>query len=493
MATAKKEAAKQVAVERIGEKIVIPDGMSFDDAIDWMKKRKQDEEREVRVHEKVDAYPFDGAYALAKALAHKFGWVDLVPTPGFWGSTPPHMVGVEVAPGETVQVPWGRLQIPGVDGYIETGMNTGDGRLIFEIGGVVKQKNKKAVAEIAALTRQFVKESSIYRGKAIRVAFPEAEKEKFDPNNCPKFLDVTQVRPEELVFSDDVNRSIQTSLFTPVEKTAQCRQYGIPLKRGILLEGPYGTGKTLTANVAARKCVDNGWTFIYVDSVSNLKQALSFAAQYQPAMLFAEDIDRVMEGDDRDSEMDAILNTVDGIESKSTETIVVLTTNHVEKINQAMLRPGRLDAVISVKPPDADAVSRLVQLFGRGRIRPGEDLLRVGKLLQGQIPAVIREVVERAKLSAVTRLAEGSELEITAADLAEAANGMLEHLKLLEPRPTDDRSSIEKFGDVVGGHLLHGVSEAVRRFGPVPEYKGNGKLPHTSALPSFASTEPTVG
>lgn len=484
MATAKKEAAKQVAVEKSGEKIVLPEGMSFDDAIDWMKKRKQDEEREIRVHEKVDAYPFDGAYALAKALAHKFGWVDLVPTPGFWGDKPPVMVGVEVAPGETVQVPWGRLQIPGVEGYIETGMNMGDGRLIFELGGVVKQKNKKAVAEIAALTRQFVKESSIYRGKAIRVAFPEKDEEKFNPNNCPKFLDVTQVKPDELIFADDVNRGIQTSLFTPVEKTDQCRQYKIPLKRGILLEGPYGTGKTLTANVAAKKCVDNGWTFIYVDSVSNLQQALAFAAQYQPAMLFAEDIDRVMEGEDRDSEMDAILNTIDGIASKSTETIVVLTTNHVEKINQAMLRPGRLDAVISVKAPDAEAVQKLVQLFGRGRIRQGEDLVKIGLLLQGQIPAVIREVVERAKLSAVTRLPDGAELEITAADLAEATHGMLEHLKLLEPRPVDNRSQFERFGDVIGSRLVEGVSEAVRRFGPVPDVaKSNGKLPHVPALP----------
>jgi SpoVK/Ycf46/Vps4 family AAA+-type ATPase len=71
----------------------------------------------------------------------------------------------------------------------------------------------------------------------------------------------------------------------------------VPLKRGVLLEGPYGTGKTLTAFVTAKKCVENGWTFIMLDRVAALKEALTFARMYAPAVVFAEDIDRSVEGE----------------------------------------------------------------------------------------------------------------------------------------------------------------------------------------------------
>lgn len=482
----RKMVSKDATVAREGDKIIIPEGMDYDEAITWLNRRKTEEERVVSVREQVDAYPFDGAHALMKALASKYGWVNLVPTPGFFGDNPPAMISIEVGFGKTIQVPWGRIQIPKVDGYIETAFDLKDGRFIFCIIGSVRQKHKGAVAEIAKLTRKFVKEESIYRGKAVRVSFDaeDQEKRRFDPNDCPRFLDLSSVKVGELIFSAEVERQIHISLFTPVEKTKACRAARIPLKRGVLLEGPYGTGKTQTAYVAAKKCTENGWTFVYLQSVTQLRKAILFASQYQPCMIFAEDIDRVMEGDDRDDEMDEILNTIDGIESKDTETVVVLTTNHVEKINQAMLRPGRLDAVITVKPPDADAVARLVKLFGRGLIRENDDYTAVGVMLNGQIPAVVREVVERAKLASVSR----GHMDVAAVDLEDAAQGMLDHLKLLQPKMEDNRTQIERFGAVIGEALVNGVTQAVHQAGDLPRgiampdmkalpvHKGNGRL-----------------
>ena len=76
----------------------------------------------------------------------------------------------------------------------------------------------------------------------------------------------------------------------------------------------------------------------------------------------------------------------------------MLTTNHLENINPAMLRPGRLDSIINVLPPDAEAVSRLFHLYGGSTIAADEDLSKAADLLSGTIPAVIAEVVKRAKL-----------------------------------------------------------------------------------------------
>ncbi len=171
----------------------------------------------------------------------------------------------------------------------------------------------------------------------------------------------------------------------------------IPLKRGILLEGPYGCGKTMSANVTSKICIENGWTFILLDDVGALKDALLFAQRYAPAVVFSEDIDRVIE--QRDDRGNDLLNTIDGILAKDSQVITVLTTNFVEKLDKAMLRPGRLDAVISLRAPDADSVQRLVNIYARGLLADGENLIAVGEALAGNIPATIREVVERSKLA----------------------------------------------------------------------------------------------
>lgn len=451
---------KDVVVLREGNQIVLPEGMSFDDGMEWLRRKKVEEDREVAINEQVDAFPLDGAFALWKAISRKYGFAGLIPTPGFWSDRPPAMIGVATSPTTSVQVPWGRIQIPNIIGHIDTHVGQKDGRQIFIIGGVVKQKYKKEIADLAQATRDIVKSESIYRGKAIKVAFPELSPEDFNPtSHAPKFLDTASVREEELIFSADVSLLVKDSLFTPIEKTEQCRKYKIPLKRGILLEGPYGTGKTLTAYVTAKKCVDNGWTFIYLESVADLQRAIYFAQQYGPAAIFAEDIDQVLKGGRNDA-MNGILNTIDGVDTKSSELIVVLTTNHVELINPAMLRPGRLDAVIPIRPPDGRAAEMLIRLYARQLISDGESLAEVGKLLNGHIPAVIREVVERSKLSAIGRLEDGHPLQLTGKDLVAAGKSMLAQVQLINPNHVIPPHPMEILGTAMGREVAFGMVAA---------------------------------
>lgn len=140
---------------------------------------------------------------------------------------------------------------------------------------------------------------------------------------------------------------------------------------------------------------------------------------------------------ERSVEIDDILNILDGIDTKSENIIVVLTTNSLEKVNRAMLRPGRLDAIIDVTPPDADAAERLVRYYGGLAIEPTEDLTAVGRALAGQIPAVIEETVKRAKLSQLTLNNIGSAVtHISAEALDSASFTMTRQIELLaEPAP----------------------------------------------------------
>ncbi len=151
--------------------------------------------------------------------------------------------------------------------------------------------------------------------------------------------------------------------------------------------------------------------------------------------------------------MDDILNQIDGVDSKSQELIVILTTNYVENIDKAMLRPGRLDAVISVLPPDAKAAQKLVRLYARGLVAEQENLDEVGVELNGQIPAVIREVVEKSKLAALRHLEFDSDLALTSSDLLVAAKGMKRHLELMAP-PTEAIPTPEEAYGKAAKHLL---------------------------------------
>lgn len=405
-----------------------PSKMPLKAVIDTLQRKLADEEQDTQVIEWIDTYPMDGAVAFAHAMRELYGWASPVPEMTFFGPKPPQMRSIRTGPNEedVVQVPWGVFVVPNVTGNLKTAAAPNEGRMMFVIIGNVKKKDAHVVRDLAALTRKYLKEHSIYKGKAIRLRTDEDG--EMDPNADPEFLPTAYIQPGELILNPGEGEQIETALWTPIRHTKACIKHQIPLKRGILLEGPYGCGKSMTANVTSKVAVENGWTFILLDDVRALKDALLFAQRYSPAVVFAEDVDRV--ADKRDERGNDLLNTIDGILSKKAEVITVLTTNYVERLEPAMLRPGRLDAVISVKAPESEAVIRLVQIYARGLLENGTDLTEVGAALAGNIPATIREVVERSKLGMIGRDAAS----VSAKDLLTAAAGMAAHLALLKPK-----------------------------------------------------------
>lgn len=431
--------------------IMLPGGMSIDEGMIWLKRQKDEEERTVGVSHELNYSPLDGAVAFHKAISQIYGFSSLVPTPGFFGDTPPTMVGVQVSPTETVQVPWGRVEIPGIEGFLTTGIKW-EPNPCFVINGQVKRKSEGKVHDLVDVTRKILQENSIYKGKSIKVSFEwKRNDEDFDPMaDCPQFIELSGVDEDDLIFSDTVQSKLNIALFHPIRYPEACRAAKIPLKRGILLSGRYGVGKTLTANVTAKRANSKGWTFIYLESVLDLKEGLQFAAQYSPAVIFAEDIDRMLQGE-RTYDMDDVLNILDGVDTKGREIISVFTTNHIDDINHAVRRPGRLDAIVDIPPPDADAAVKIIRRYSKGLLVDNIDLTKVGEVCNGQIPAIIRETVERAKIAAIGRTNGGNiQGQVTESDLLEAALAMAEHAKLLEVSQDVKDDTARVFMEVTG-------------------------------------------
>jgi SpoVK/Ycf46/Vps4 family AAA+-type ATPase len=271
------------------------------------------------------------------------------------------------------------------------------------------------------LVEQELATNSIYRGKAI------------DGQENPEFIDLSGVDPAQVIFTEEVTTQLQANVWTLIEHTAKMRELGVPLKRSVLLEGPYGTGKTLAGYLTAQIATANGWTSIYCrPGRDNLDQVMGLARLYQPAVVFFEDVDTIAAATPSGTDgVTSLLDTFDGINAKGTELLAVLTTNHKDSIHKGMLRPGRLDAMIHIGALDADGLRRLVESSVPESMLGEIDHPEVAKAMEGFLPAFAKETIDRATRYNVARN-NGETTKLETADFVEAATGLLPQLELME-------------------------------------------------------------
>lgn len=410
-----------------------PTPMDVDEAIQTLLDFKATESQTFTVTEYLPGMPQDAAHAFVQVLKARYGWVNPQTKQTIFGPEPPRMVMVRTGhrPEDFVEVPVGKFKLQDIKAaQVETGFAFNPkGRSgsfqSFYITAEVKHQDRKIIQELINATRVYLKDHSIYQGKPMRL--PVDSSGHVESDVAPIFIDLSKVSEDGLVLTKLNYDLISQTVWTPIRATAQARKHNISLKRGALLWGEFGTGKTLSALVTAKIAEENGWTFIMLDDPKGLVQALEMAKLYQPAVVFAEDIDRVVVRD-RDDNANDILNTIDGALAKGAEVMTILTTNHIDKINQGMLRPGRLDALIHVTKPDAEAAVRLVRLYAGDLLDRAEPLTALGQHLSGYIPAIIAEVVNRSKLGMIAR----NESRIIESDLITAAISMKAHSERLD-------------------------------------------------------------
>lgn len=439
--------------------LLLPEKMTAKAAIEVLKREMEYEAEAVKIVARIPGFVWDGALALSEAIRQQFGYShqQSQTIEGFFGSwkVPPSLQTIACGVDETTLVPWGQIALPGIEGNIVTQVGKDEfGRVVLVITATTTHAHEKQIQALFALTKRLVREKSIYRGKAISIAFAKHQRDsdKDEPELYPiPVVSFMRLSPNPPIFSARLERALDVAVMTPIRHTSAVRSAGIPLKRGVLLAGAYGTGKTLAAAEIARVCSASGWTFIYIQEVSELSHAIRFATAYQPAVVFAEDVDRAA-GRDRDASVNTLLNTLDGIDSKATEVMVVLTSNHPEQLSPAMRRPGRIDVILEISTPDAEAVGRLIRWYSGTMVPSTEHLGDVGELLAGQIPAVIREVVERSKLAAIARDGIGDTL--IASDLMEAATILLAEQRLFRVPEVDGHTALL---NRVAGHLTESL------------------------------------
>ena len=171
-------------------------------------------------------------------------------------------------------------------------------------------------------------------------------------------------RPMESVYlPDNIIRDIESDVDTFLKSQKKFEALGIPYRRGYMLTGPPGTGKsTLVVALASKFNLK-----VYAISLKGpeftaerLNELLS--SVMKPCILLFEDVDCYEVTTERVTEQTApislsdVLNALDGV-GASESRIVIMTSNHPEKLDEALVRAGRIDKKYFL-PPAGDAEIR---------------------------------------------------------------------------------------------------------------------------------------
>jgi len=249
---------------------------------------------------------------------------------------------------------------------------------------------------------------------------------------CAKdcMLSTAVIDPSNLVYTDSVTRRLEGDLWSFIRYEHQLAKYAQGGKYAVLLEGPYGSGKTEAAGITAQVANDHGWTFIMCrPGKDSLEEALQMARLYPPAVVFAEDVD--VRANAGAFDINQSLDMMDGFHTKGQKLIAVFTTNNAERIHAGMLRPGRIGAVIHVGAMDRKGIEKLARRVIGDALDPEVDFDAVAAAMDGYMPAFVKEAFNRSVRYSIAGN-NGTLGNITTTELLDAADGLRDQLALMQ-------------------------------------------------------------
>jgi hypothetical protein len=418
------QTVKDDSVVFAGEKIQLPARFSGDllGAAEFLKQIHQQEEEEYSFARTFKFRPWDGAAAFQRALYRVFGTTGLgTAVNTFFGKRPPSLISISVSANSTEQVPWGRVTMPPLDAQFDLGSDYDEEYgMLFQLHVTAPKKRRRALEGFFDVVQNELEERSIYKGKA------------FNGADTPEFLDLSKLDESKVVYADEVFAQLDANLWSLIEHTDTMVSLGIPLKRAVLLEGPYGTGKSLAGALTAKRAQENGWTFILArPGKDDVFDVLNTAKLYAPAVVQFEDIDTVA-SNGSDAEISRLLDALDGISNKTNGVLALFTTNHVEKLQKGVMRPGRIDSIVHIAELDRNGIERAIKANVDSSVLSATvDYDVVYAEMHGFLPAFVVEAVNRAVRYSVSRNGGKSSFVIETEDIVLAAQGLRRQLELM--------------------------------------------------------------
>lgn len=231
-------------------------------------------------------------------------------------------------------------------------------------------------------------------------------------------VEVPNVKWEDIGGLEDVKKNLQEMILYPIEHPDKFLKFGMTPSKGVLFYGPPGCGKTLLAKAVANECSANFisikgpelLTMWFGESEANVREVFDKARAAAPCVLFFDELDSVGTargssmgdaGGAGDRVMNQLLTEMDGVGAKKS-LFFIGATNRPDILDEALLRPGRLDQLIYIPLPDKP--SRLGILKADLRKTPlakDVDINFLAELTDGFSGADIAELCQRASKAAV--------------------------------------------------------------------------------------------
>jgi transitional endoplasmic reticulum ATPase len=246
-------------------------------------------------------------------------------------------------------------------------------------------------------------------------------------------LELAKLTLDDIGDMVEVKEVLTESVLWPLSYPDAFARLGVEPPRGVLLYGPPGCGKTYLvkaiagtgkANVLSVKGAEllSKWVG---ESERAVRELFRRAREAAPTLVFLDEVDALApvrghatDGGTADRVVAALLTELDGVESLR-NVVVIGATNRPDLIDPAMLRPGRLERLVYVPPPDAPARAEVLRAVAKNvPLAADVNLDRLARKLDGFSAADCAALIREAALAAMRESLEAS--TVTAAHVATA-------------------------------------------------------------------------
>jgi predicted AAA+ superfamily ATPase len=218
--------------------------------------------------------------------------------------------------------------------------------------------------------------------------------------------EVQKVELRDLKGIDDLIESLEANVVLPLENDALAAELDLKPKRGILLAGPPGTGKTTVGRALAHRLKSK---FFLVDGTfiagtagfyNGIAQVFEAAKHNAPSIVFIDDTDVIFEDSEEYGLYRYLLTMLDGLESESAGRVcVIMTAMDVGSLPPALVRSGRIELWLETRLPDGEARADILRehLAKLSASLGAADPVALAAAADGLTGADLKRVVEDGK------------------------------------------------------------------------------------------------